>query len=44
MFGQNTIQGHIKKDGQMESVNRNEIIMGGVNPLCSLTGRTVGSH
>lgn len=27
------MQAHIKNDGQKESVNRSEIIMGGVNPI-----------
>lgn len=40
------MQAHIKNDGQKESVNRSEIIMGGVNPivLYSRVGERSSTH
>lgn len=37
------MQAHIKNDGQKESVNKSEIIMGGVNPIVVCHRARVGS-
>lgn len=38
------MQEHIKNDGQKESVNRSEIIMGGVNPIVLRHRARVGEY
>lgn len=38
------MQAHIRNDGQKDSVNRSEIITGGVNPIVLSDGARVGEH
>lgn len=38
------MQAHIKNDGQKESVNRAEIIMGGANPIVRCHRARVGER